>query len=54
VYDVLGKQQQEWEENSLTQGHQQLSMDVSRLSKGVYYLRIILDEEVRDFRFIKE
>jgi hypothetical protein len=54
VYDVLGKQQQEWEENSLTQGHQQLSLDVSRLSKGVYYLRIILDEEVRDFRFIKE
>jgi hypothetical protein len=54
VYDVLGKQQQEWKETSLTQGHQQLSLDVSRLSKGVYYLRIRLDEEVRDFRFVKE
>jgi hypothetical protein len=54
VYDVLGKQQQEWKENSLTQGHHQLSLDVSTLAKGVYYLRIKLDEDVRDFRFVKE
>ena len=54
MYDVLGKQQQEWKENSLTKGHHQLSLDVSSLAKGVYYLRIRLDEEVRDFRFIKE
>jgi Secretion system C-terminal sorting domain/Glycine rich protein len=53
IYDVLGKLLMEFPKENLFKGVNSFDLNVGTLAKGVYYLRVRMDEEQNTFKLIK-
>jgi len=53
IYDILGKSLMEFPKENLFKGVNTFDLNVGTLAKGVYYLRVRMDEEQNVFKLIK-